>query len=61
MNTKELKRHRLNPLTHVCSCGRTFEQHKNIDLLSDYYKERMLNGDVNVDDMIEDIQKALYE
>lgn len=52
-------KHQYNYNTLVCSCGRTKEQHINIQLVSDKWSYRNLEGKPNVKEMFEEIDKVL--
>jgi len=43
----------------VCNCGRTFEQHKRIELVSEKWREKNANGETNIVEMFRDIDECL--
>lgn len=57
--SKEIKRHIYNHRTMVCRCGRTFEQHKNIELMSEKWKMNNFEGKVNIKKMFEELDKVI--
>lgn len=52
-------RHLLNTNTLVCSCGRTRENHINLEITNERVRERWFKGDVDFDRDYADIDKAL--
>ena len=43
----------------VCSCGRTYENHKKIDLVSEKISDRWQGGIVDIENDFKSIEEAL--
>ena len=57
--TKDINRHIMNPNTLICSCGRSFEGHKNIELMSEKWRMNNFEGKVNVEKMFNEIDEII--
>jgi hypothetical protein len=53
------KYHEYDHRTLVCKCGRTFEQHTNLELINEKVKELWFAGKLTLDDGFIIIDKAI--
>lgn len=58
MQNPNQNRHVTDPATMLCSCGKTKEQHANVKLTEEKWRQRNAAGKPDVPQMIREVNKA---